>query len=425
MMNNAEKCSQYLKSHSEANRIMQMIRDKYCTLGRVGGTINLVDANNAERLFLRGILKRDFDAPIVKFSVKEFVDAFDDTRFGCIELSELLSHYFNQKIFSKVVVQKERQQLQTNYFKKQINAYPNLQNWLQSALTKKQFGYHLLLRRYRQAANKLTIELNHLATIADLITTQNNNLSLPILAAIVTKDPHALDSNKPLFKFLINYLSYLYQLAEPKNAMQVKAVLSFAGLSVNQVTSSVLTYQLSAFDKANQSLNWETFGQRNEPLSLLGANLVAVSKLRAVHSENVYIVENPALFHYLINRQPTLSLVCLSGQVDTVGHALLLLLKASKQPCFYHGDFDPEGLVIAAKLIEKYNNINIFAYQPELYQLAKSENELTTKRLTQLTQVKNLELQQIAQQMTKDKRAGYQEYIADQLLDIILKMEQR
>ncbi len=100
----------------------------------------------------------------------------------------------------------------------------------------------------------------------------------------------------------------------------------------------------------------------------------------------------------------------------------LLLDKLIKSGCklYYNGDFDPEGLLIADKLKEKYqNNLELICYDEENYYRCKSNQTISTARLKKLSNIKAPELLEIKEKILQNKCAGYQENNKEHLVAIL------
>ena len=80
-------CADYLKSQAGTKRILDGIRQRYIALSGVGGSFVLKAPTKDERIFLRGLLKRDFsEVKQVSVSLKKFEEAFTGTRFEGVTL---------------------------------------------------------------------------------------------------------------------------------------------------------------------------------------------------------------------------------------------------------------------------------------------------------------------------------------------------
>ena len=89
---------------------------------------------------------------------------------------------------------------------------------------------------------------------------------------------------------------------------------------------------------------------------------------------------------------------------------------------YYSGDFDPEGLLIADKLLNRYKDkIKPLFYSEDLYKSIVSDEVISDKRLKQLNKIKDGRLKIISECIKKEKRAAYQESLSISL--DILKSE--
>ena len=94
---------------------------------------------------------------------------------------------------------------------------------------------------------------------------------------------------------------------------------------------------------------------------------------------------------------------------------ILDLLEASKAELYYNGDFDPEGLQIADKLKQRYKRLHLWCYSIENYENIKGTVDVE-ERLVKLNRIKSKELAPIIESMRKEKVAGYQETLVEELM---------
>ena len=125
------------------------------------------------------------------------------------------------------------------------------------------------------------------------------------------------------------------------------------------------------------------------------------------------MVENPSIFQKLAEEtKGEACVVCSNGQLRLAVLVLLDLLIESGSQIMYSGDFDPEGLMIAQKLKNRYHGkLQFWHYECKDYSKAKSMEEISEKRLKQLENITCVELQELILHMQKEKLAGYQENI--------------
>ncbi|MEG0995110.1 MAG: DUF2399 domain-containing protein, partial [Bacilli bacterium] len=68
----------------------------------------------------------------------------------------------------------------------------------------------------------------------------------------------------------------------------------------------------------------------------------------------VFIFENPSILNALLQLNVDASVIITSGNPNFVIYEIIEKLILSGNHLYYNGDFDPEGLLIAYKLKEKY-----------------------------------------------------------------------
>ena len=130
-------------------------------------------------------------------------------------------------------------------------------------------------------------------------------------------------------------------------------------------------------------------------------------------SKIIYVVENPSIFSVLMEYKPDCSALCTYGQPKLATFVLMDLL-AEENQFYYAGDFDPEGLLIAQSLKQRYGASVIFWNYLEAYYMENlSQVNLSEKRLKKLEKISIKELQPIKKLMEKEKKAVYQEKIFD------------
>lgn len=200
------------------------------------------------------------------------------------------------------------------------------------------------------------------SALAQLPGDQGSHQLLAVFAARLTGDPHTFDSNRAAGMLLCHALSERFGHPDPglRPSEERALLLDRAGLGVDQVSSTVLVAHLAAATTAE--------GPHPVVASMLqagGAWSVTLGEVRrwmgarATHNR-AYVVENPAVFEYLLQRldgrqmrhRPTL--ICTGGFLSAAAVRLLDLLAAGGAELWYGGDFDRNGLAIATWLATRY-----------------------------------------------------------------------
>ena len=93
------------------------------------------------------------------------------------------------------------------------------------------------------------------------------------------------------------------------------------------------------------------------------------------------------------------------------------LLAVSGLTINYSGDLDPEGMLIADRLVRRFpGNVRLWRMDEQSYVEAMSEEIVSDKRLSQLDKIQHSGLKKVAEVMKKEKRASYQEAMVEVLV---------
>ncbi|MFI6576387.1 TIGR02679 domain-containing protein [Nocardiopsis sp. NPDC050513] len=194
---------------------------------------------------------------------------------------------------------------------------------------------------------------------------------LPALAADTTGDPHALDGTKALPGLVLRALAVLRDAPAPANAQDRRALWGAFGVDCDAHSTSVLVLGLRPEGDgplATALRVWANAG-RATPVTLdqLSAAEELVQPAPVVH-----VVENPSILALAQRRLGAACppLVCVSGWPGSAAVTLLRRLAegghGDREPSAdggggrgvgtvlrYHGDFDGEGLRIAAHVMAR------------------------------------------------------------------------
>ncbi len=370
------------------SRILEALRQRYESLGRVGGRVRLT-LNEEERVALRDFLgmrgsRSRHLGPALTLDLARFDAALQASRFGCT-LPQLLEAYAG----GRVVTRAARRQTRAAAWERLLDVIqeeatalgdPLVLRW--AAELKEGRAVHSLrwLRRSfdgRDDATRATASdgraegLSGLAGIgwvvaralAALPGRQGRHASLPVFAASLTGDPHGLDPDREAGKLLERALADLQpELAVDlagidSPAMRREALLTAVGLARDDLSSTVLVANLRAATLADGRSDPLVAGAREAGVPV-GYPLRAVRRWVAVAATDpTFIVENPSVFGALAERHrgpggPTF--VCTAGQPSLAAYGLLDRLARAGVAMLYSGDFDVSGILIARALKVRY-----------------------------------------------------------------------
>ncbi|MBR7837422.1 TIGR02679 family protein [Actinospica durhamensis] len=191
----------------------------------------------------------------------------------------------------------------------------------------------------------------------------SDGISLPVLAARVTGDAHALDHDQPVGRLVLAATEQWAGsispdpealLALPKSE-QRRAHWAELGVSLDELSSRVLAFGLPGNPSGAGSLGpiLAVAREHGEPLALTLRQVrqgaaITLTDAFGVGPGEVFICENPAVLEAAARRvgPDCPPLICVEGQLSVAARALLRALRARGATFRYHGDFDWGGLRI-------------------------------------------------------------------------------
>lgn len=176
---------------------------------------------------------------------------------------------------------------------------------------------------------------------------------LPAFAGEVTGDPHALDEGTRLGNLVLRALAEIFGTEPPTTAYERRTLWERAGVAADELSNVVLAAGLRLPGRGvAREIAWccAEAGQ---------ATAMTLAQLRATEWEKapprLWIIENPSILAMAVQRFGTACppIICTSGWPNTAVMVLLRRLTELGADSRYHGDFDGEGLRIAAYVMEK------------------------------------------------------------------------
>lgn len=419
-----QQCRAYFKSNPGFNRIFLKIRDKYQSLGKIGGTIQLQNLTQSEKEALTGFLKKNYYKNSVTIKVEKFEKALLDTPFEGLNLVEILHCYFNEEIVTRKDQKNSYHQERERYFAGIMDKirHTKAHDWICYVFQSRGNAYRSLLQRYDSDQETLQKDIIAVSKgINHLPCYQNKKERLALFASRITKNPHAFDENTECGKLLIHGMVYILGEKYPQNAEERAELLYKAGIVRDEISNFTMCSGLLAYKNDEIHKGWEGFYHAGEPLQISLWNL---SVLQRVTSPNrrIFVFENPTVFSEVLYRtgDKGVALLCTYGQVKLASLVLLDMLAKEHTHIYYSGDFDPEGLVIADKLKDRYKKgLTLWRYSQKDYEKAVSHEIIDHRRMGKIHKLKDEVLIHLGNAMIKQGRAGYQELLVDELVSDI------
>lgn len=182
---------------------------------------------------------------------------------------------------------------------------------------------------------------------------------LPIFAArVLNGHAHALDDGAPLSTLVLRALATLYDAAPPQSAAERRALWTRAGVADDELSATVVVGGLRPGGGGLLARVARLCTEAGQAVSLTLAHVRNPGELTlpagpAPHV--VHVVENPSILALALSRfgPDCPPLVCTSGWPNSAAIQLLRLLVGRGAALRYHGDFDGEGIRIAAYVLDK------------------------------------------------------------------------
>ncbi len=464
--NQLEECIRYFRRRKIYDRLFVKVAEKYHSLGRFGGTVRLSGLCTEDCRQLGGFFQKDYEGQkTVTISAAAMEKALAGSRFAGLSWEDILQGYFGRELVGRKVQKQKEKEERERFFAEIIETAPESPGslWLGRVLGEKEEGYLLLMKHYREQPDKLKGSLLLLLQAIPrlpLLTAGREGVShelLAVFAAETTGDPHFFDAGKLGEQLLAAFLNSRFWESlvpglndgkslciqslgktedneepgrmedtvdsgesgkmEDFRAEEKAALFYRAGLLKDELSNHVLVYGISGAEKDGRPHKGILgYLEQREPLHLSLMTLGKLARVSPQTGKRVYIVENPAVFAVLAKAWPDAAIVCGNGQTR-LATLVLLDLFGSDTEFWYAGDYDPEGLLIAQRLKERYRErLHFWQYRREFYEKYRSDVEISDRSIKKLDRVYREELQDIKQAMKRQKKAAYQEAMLGEYL---------
>lgn len=417
-MMNEEFC-QYL-SDNEFSEFMQLWKKQYEKYGTCKGSIDLV-LDDSNRECISGLMGKDYyGVDCVHITFRQLQKAILNTKYENCDFNEVLKMYFNQGVFTNEHRQEQEQIRVQNIFKHFFKQEGKSKQWIYNTYTNRDSVYIRIVQASKENEQKcintvcvVMKALNHLPMW------ENKKENISLFASYHTKNPHAFDKNTFAYYLMMHGIVYFLKVDFPKTNLEQNEILYRAGLYQDGISNYCSVARLQAFNENNQPhLGWAGFYDSYEALNVNMDNLLHIHFITCC--DRVYIVENPSVFQALLKKIKKekiekIGLVCTNGQLNNSAYLLLDILVNSNVEIYYSGDMDPEGLLIADKIKQRYPSIKLWCYDVRQYEISKSKEQATDQRMHMLDALKDEALIRIGKCISENKnRVGYQENMIEE-----------
>lgn len=420
-MMNEEFC-QYLYDN-EFSEFMHLWKKQYEKYGTCKGSIDLI-LNDSNRECMSGLMGKDYyGVDCAHITFQQLQKAISNTKYENCDFNEVLKMYFNHDILTNKNRQEQEQMRIQNIFKHLLEQEGKSQQWIHHIYTDHDSVYVRIVQASKENEQKCinTVDVV-MKALNQLPMWQDKKENISIFASLHTKNPHAFDKNTFPYYLLMHGIVYFLKVDFPKTNLEQNEILYRAGLYQDGISNYCSIARLQALNENYQPhLGWTGFYDSYEALNVNMDNLLHIRSI--VYCDRVYVVENPAVFQALLKmikkeKIEKIGLVCTNGQLNYSAYLLLDMLVSSNVETYYSGDMDPEGLLIADKIKQRYPSIKLWCYDVRHYEISKSKEQAADQRMHMLDALKDETLIRIGKCINENKnRVGYQENMIEEYYD--------
>lgn len=405
-------------------KLFRLFKEKYRSLGRIGGTVSIRSFSFKEVESIAGYLGQSVEEIMEKGTVSllSFEKELPQTGFAEYSLIELLEEVLAETILTKSEENGREEIKERNFFQRLLAACPQGSwwwDWIESRPPESRWIWSL----YKQDSIELQEKLKTIfGAFQDLPFHNNKYERLPLFAQRTTGNPHFFDSNLVTGKLLINCMQVDQQLkglrepGMPKTTEELNDLLSSYGLMRDDLWSFVSCRGFLAEGEMGLHPVWKAAAEIGTVLNVPFKELLKLKSIWPESGRKVWVVENSSVCSTIVDEVPRAPIICTHGQLRTASWMMLDLLVESGAQLCYSGDLDPEGVLIAHRLKERYqDHVTIWRMDVDSYEKTISEEDISS-RLSKMDPINSSELVEVINVIRVRKKAGYQEGLVSELV---------
>ncbi|SIS44918.1 TIGR02679 family protein [Salimicrobium flavidum] len=397
-------------------RLFTDFRNKYESLGRIGGSVSLKTYEEAEIIAVAEFLGKPPEKMRHKrVSLEAFEKRLAVTKFEELTLFEILQSYFGERIVSKKEQVAGEAQRLSSLFATIEERYPELSFWV-SVLREKPPSTYLFFPWMEEEEHFLEL-MQQLNLAFCRRPDPGDGERLPKFSQRITGDPHAFDTEKKLGKLWIHLLSTAEGIPVPRSTEGIAELMETYGVLRDDLMNYVTCANLLAEEEGNLHPVWWEAYRKNLARNVTLRELVSIDRIYPAETKEVFVVENSGVCSMILDEAPTVPIVATQGQVKLSTWKLLDSLVENGAILKYSGDFDPEGLKMADLIKKRYEgNAVLWHMSLKDYEKSVTDVVLPEARLKKLDTLETLELIEVAKVMRKKGKSGYQEALVEEMI---------
>lgn len=411
-----QQAANYFSGEKVYKKLFQLFRKKVESFGRIGGNIKLESFNDKELEPIALFYGTSIHALKKKktLSLPSFEERLQQTKFEGVGLHELLEVYFGESIQSKKSLQGEKRQREQLRLGELAVAYPALTDYFRY-LAERNSDSHWVIRLV--LSDEFRAPIQNLASANDGLPESYERL--PFFSQRISGNPHTFDLATLEGKLLIHLLHFkLYgKGAVLSQTEAINELLLHFYILRDDITNFVSFANLIGEQEGEVHPVWKAAAETGSAVNMPLRELLKIDGVKAASGRDVYIVENSGIFSSVLDLAPNAPIVCTHGQFKLAGLRLVDRLVESGCILHYAGDFDPEGLAMAVRLMERHpESIRLWRMDTASYRESISSVELG-ERLGKLNNMSHPLVAELIEEMKQTGKAGYQEALLEKMAE--------
>lgn len=400
-------------------KLFRLFQKKYFSLGGMRGTVSLKEFTMEEIDEIAGFLgvsNRMLERKAV-VSLKEFEGKLATSAFAYLTLVQVVEAVLQEKLQTKEQVRLEKERAAQEFMKKLREVLQPFPEWL-AQIEKRGPDSRFIWQQQGEILSE--IERTALAVSNRLADGQFERL--PIFAQRTTGNPHAFDASTLAGKLLVHaaYSLGSEHAAYPKTTEERAEVLADLQIVQDDLWSFVTFQGLHGFAGDGLHPLWQAAVETASAVNMPMRELMKIDLVLPVSGRIVWVVENSSVASTLMDADSAAPIICTHGQLRLAGWRLLDLLPADTA-IYYSGDMDPEGLLIAQRIAERYGvRVKFWQMNEANYDACKSEM-VASERLMKLDKV--TVLPGVVERLRECRLAAYQEAWLGLMIEDISRTE--
>jgi len=403
-------------------KLFNLFKEKYRSLGRLGGYVKLSGFTRLELESVAGFLAISPEelAEKGKVGLIAFEKALKQTAFAQYSLPELIENVLGEKLITKAEEIRESETNEAAFWAQLVEECPEGRWWWEHIRSKAPDA-RWIWALYHEDAEALKAKLLTVFSAYQALPAAGAYERLPLFSQRVTGQPHFFDQDRTEGKLFLHCL-YVGQFQQdaietmPKTSEEINDLLAKYGLLKDDLWSFVTCCGLIAETASGAYRVFQAALEDGASLNVPMRELVKLRRISPAVGNKVWILENSSVCSTLMDEVPGVPIICTHGQFRTAAWILIDRLLESDVELHYSGDLDPEGLQMAARLHRRAaGRVRFWRMDVAAYQRSRSDEDISD-RLSKLEGIHLPELAPVIDELKKTKKAGYQEGLISELI---------